>query len=622
MTTAGVEPGFKLVNRRDDTPDTYSHKRTPVSGVFGALAEGLGGILGGIVTTIGKVMGGAVDLAIGVFGHVLEGVRGLIRGFGKFIGSLFDKNPDPVIPDFISPIAADLEGDVKPMIDRIEGAHKEIESNQEKVRELIKTQEGLTNRLEGFLGEQGKYAEDMKGLNKQIADQKQELTAQSTELGKRLDTLETFKSGMDQRLSALATQIKSDLNSAKALSNVQEAVFNQIKSSLTVGGSLAENIDQLTKAPDGKSFSEFWQERGQTIIDMQNWYNQWNKGQWDLQKEWNALQKNWNTRVESVLNSQVKVNSDQATFNGFVAEQFKIAQWYRKNNDALWDIQQKWNDKTEGWVATQNKINEDRLAWEDSQDLINKKMSENIDKLRDADIELMKLNNKQDEYIPRKIVGQREQANSATRNDHWRLYTNDAEAIAGGKWAGQAVIRAYWIYNGHSYSWEQQVDIPGLAGTRRYDVYPEYWQNRSDSKIQTISIDYYVVAGKPRSRTFTGSIKPPRSTWHTVQSFKAPTDSTYAIAYKVTWNAATHGSRYGLQVTKNGSTLGQVGPESGLGPLTSLGNGERVQGLVPMSVQLAAGDTLEFQVYSAAPGFTQREIKAWRADINWIEREE
>ena len=137
MTTAGVEPGFKLVNRRDDTPDTYSHKRTPVSGVFGALAEGLGGILGGIVTTIGKVMGGAVDLAIGVFGHVLDGARGLIRGFGKFIGSLFDKNPDPVIPDFISPIAADLEGDVQPMIDRIEGAHKEIESNQAKVRELI-----------------------------------------------------------------------------------------------------------------------------------------------------------------------------------------------------------------------------------------------------------------------------------------------------------------------------------------------------------------------------------------------------------------------------------------------------------------------------------------------------
>ena len=239
-------------------------------------------------------------------------MRGLIRGFGKFIGSLFDKNPDPVIPDFISPIAADLEGDVKPMIDRIEGAHKEIESNQEKVRELIKKQEGLSDRLEGFLGDQGKYTEDMKGLNKQIADQKKELTAQSTELGKRLDTLETFKSGMDQRLSALATQIKSDLNSAKALSNVQEAVFNQIKSSLTVGGSLAENIDQLTKAPDGKSFSEFWQERGQTIIDMQNWYNQWNKGQWDLQKEWNALQKNWNTRVESVLNSQVKVNSDQA----------------------------------------------------------------------------------------------------------------------------------------------------------------------------------------------------------------------------------------------------------------------------------------------------------------------
>lgn len=622
MTTAGVEPGFKLVNRRDDTPDTYSHKRTPVSGVFGALAEGLGGILGGIVTTIGKVMGGAVDLAIGVFGHVLDGARGLIRGFGKFIGSLFDKNPDPVIPDFISPIAADLEGDVQPMIDRIEGAHKEIESNQAKVRELIKTQEGLTDRLEGFLGEQGKYTEDMKGLNKKIADQKQELTEQSTKLGKRLDTLETFKSGMDQRLSALATQIKSDLNNAKALSNVQEAVFNQIKSSLTVGGSLAENIDQLTQAPDGKSFSEFWQERGQAVIDMQNWYNQWNKGQWDLQKEWNALQKNWNARVESVLNSQVKVNSDQATFNDFVAEQFKIAQWYRKNNDALWDMQQKWNDKTEGWVAIQNKINEDRLAWEKSQDLINKKMGENIDKLRDADVELMKLNNKQDEYIPRKIVGQREQGDFATRNEHWRLYTGSAQAIADGKWTGQAVIRAYWIYQGHSYSWEQQVNIPGRAGYRGYDVYPDYWQNRKDSTVQAISIDYYVVAGVPQSRTFTGSAKPFQSGWYTVQSFTAPIDATYAIAYKATWSATTHGDRYGLKVAKNGTAFGSVGPESGLGPLTFMGSGERVQGLVPMSLELAAGDTLDFQVYSSASGATQRSVKAWRADINWIEREE
>lgn len=623
MTTAGVEPGFKLVNRRDDSPDTYSHKRTPVSGVFGALAEGLGGILGGIVTTIGKVMGGAVDLAIGVFGHVLEGARGLIRGFGKFIGSLFDKNPDPVIPDFISPIAADLEGDVKPMIDRIEGAHKEIESNQEKVRELIKKQEGLTDRLEGFLGEQGKYTEDMKGLNKQIADQKKELTAQSTELGKRLDTLETFKSGMDQRLSALATQIKSDLNNAKALSNVQEAVFNQIKSSLTVGGSLAENIDQLTQAPDGKSFSEFWQERGQAVINMQNWYNQWNKGQWDLQKEWNALQKNWNARVESVLNSQVKVNSDQATFNGFVAEQFKIAQWYRKNNDALWDMQQKWNDKTEGWVATQNKINEDRLAWERAQEVINQQMSANIDKLRDADVELMKLNNKQDEYIPRKIVGQREQADSATRNKHWRIYTGSAQVIADGTWTGQAVIRVYWMWDGHSYSWEQQVNVPGPQNDRSYRVFPDYWDHSdASSKVQTISIDYYVVAGKPMSRRLTGSASPYASGWYTVQSFKAPSDSIYSISWKVTWGAATHQDKYGVKVTKNGSTLGSVGPETGLGPVTFLGNGRRVQGLVPISVELAAGDTLNFQVYSSAGSPSQRAVTYYQADLNWIEREE
>lgn len=621
MTTAGVEPGFKLVNRRDDAPDTYSHKRTPVSGVFGALAEGLGNILGGIVTTIGKVMGGAVDLAIGVFGHILDGVRGLVRGVGQFFGSLFSKDPDPIIPDFISPIAADLEGDVQPMIDRIEGAHKEIESNQEKVRELIKKQEGLSDRLEGFLGEQGKYFEDMKSLNKQLGDQKRELTAQSTELGKRLDTLETFKSGMDDRLSVLATQIKSDLNNAKALSNVQDAVFEQVKASLTVGGELADNIGQLTKAPDGKSFSEFWQERGQAVIDMQNWYNQWNKGQWDLQKEWNALQKNWNTRVESVLNSQVKVNSDQATFNDFVSEQFKIAQWYRKNNDALWDMQQKWNDKTEGWVATQNKINEDRLAWEDSQDLINKKMGENIDKLRDADIELMKLNNKQNEYIPRKIVGQREQESSATKNEHWQILTSSLYSHALGKWTGQAVIRCYWIYNGNSYSWEQQVNVPGPNGDRSYRVYPSYWTETSRSQIQTISIDYYVVAGKPKSRRLTGSATPSRTVWQTVQTYTVPDDSIYSISFKATWAATTHGDRYGMRLLKNGNVIASVGPESGLGPVTPLGNGKRVQGLVPLSLDLSAKDKLDFQVYSTASGSSQRAIEKWQVDLNWIDRE-
>ena len=621
MTTAGVEPGFKLVNRRDDAPDTYSYKRTPVSGVFGALAEGLGGILGGIVTTIGKVMGGAVDLAIGVFKNVLDGARGLIRGFGKFIGSLFDKNPDPVIPDFISPIAADLEGDVKPMIDRIETAHKELEAGQEKMAELRGKQEKISERLEGFLGEQGKYFEDMKSLNKQLGDQKRELTAQSTELGKRLDTLETFKSGMDDRLSALATQIKSDLNSAKALSNVQQAVFDQVKNSLTIGGDLADNIGQLTKAPDGKSFSEFWQERGQAIIDMQNWYNQWNQGQWDLQKEWNLLQQNWNARVESVLNSQVKVNSDQATFNDFVSEQFKIAQWYRGNNDQLWDIQQKWNDKTEGWIATQQTIERDRRAWEQTQEIYNHQVAEQLEHLRLNQEQLVILNNKQDEYIPRKIVGQREQADSATRNEHWRIYTGSAQVIADGTWTGQAVIRAYWMWDGHSYSWEQQVNVPGPQNYRSYNVYPSYWDHsNASSKIQTISIDYYVVPGTPKSKRLSGFAHPFVSGWYTVGSYTVPQDSTYAIAFKAEWRATTHGDKYGVKVTKNGATLASVGPESGLGPLTPLGSGRRTQGVVPMSVKLKAGDELNFQVYSSASGSAQRDVSNWQADLTWIER--
>ncbi|WKS54892.1 hypothetical protein [Corynebacterium accolens] len=627
MTTAGVRPGFKLVDRRDDSPDTYNHERTPVKGVFGALAESLSSLFGGVVRTVGRVLGGATNLAIGVFGEILKGVQGLVRGTMSWIGGLFKKNPDPVVPPFISPIAADLEGEVKPMVDRIEGAHKSIEEHQKETARLAEEQKSISQRIDDFLKEGGELQRALDGINSSVGEKVKRLEQADERANTQLQELKSFKDGMDSRLSTLANEIKSDLNSASALGQVQESVVQQITSSLQVGGSLAGQINELTRARDGQSFADFWNENGQTILDMRGWYEQWNNNQWALQKEFNDLQTNWNSRVEGVLDKQVQVNTDQASFNDMLTEHLEVSKWYRKYNDALWKMQQEWNDKTSGWIALQTRISTARAAWENMQEELNTRTQETIRELGENQVRILELSAKQQEYIPRKIVAEYDRSfNSTTpehfENEHWNIHPKTRQITARGDWVGQAVVRTYWnpkdTKSDVIASYEQLFDIPASNGARSHVVGPFRASQRYEARA--IAVDYFVRQGEAKSSRDRGStVFPLPNRWHTVNTFKVAATATHAVTFACTWRAATYGDSYGVRVTKNGSVLTSIGPKTGVGPLTPFGNGTKTQAVIPMSVKLSKGDVLRFEVYTSANQESQRQVDNWERQASWIE---
>ena len=146
-----VEPGYKYVARRDDSP-TASDTRP--GGTLGKIAEAFGDVLNGIVETIGKVLGGAAELAVGAFEWILTGVQGILRDVFTTLGALLSKNPPNVLPTYASPIRADLEGAIKPMLDRIAENDKVIESSLETIDGLLEKQADLGKKYDSVLEEQ------------------------------------------------------------------------------------------------------------------------------------------------------------------------------------------------------------------------------------------------------------------------------------------------------------------------------------------------------------------------------------------------------------------------------------------------------------------------------------
>ena len=168
MTTSSIEPGYKYVARRDDSP-TSADARPGIG--FGPIAEAFYKLLNGVVETIGKVLGGAAELAVGAFKWIMSGLRNILTTVFRTLGAFFSKDPDDVIPDYISPIRADLEAAVKPMFDRIDENNKAIDAAQDEIQKLLEKQRGLTAKYESVLQGQTKIRQDQTKVNDQIKGQ-------------------------------------------------------------------------------------------------------------------------------------------------------------------------------------------------------------------------------------------------------------------------------------------------------------------------------------------------------------------------------------------------------------------------------------------------------------------
>ncbi len=620
MTTSSIEPGYKYVARRDDSP-TSADARPGIG--FGPIAEAFYKLLNGVVETIGKVLGGAAELAVGAFKWIMSGLRNILTTVFRTLGAFFSKDPDDVIPDYISPIRADLEAAVKPMFDRIDENNKAIDAAQDEIQKLLEKQRGLTAKYESVLQGQTKIRQDQTKVNDQIKGQVASLELASSKVSKTVDELVAFKNGMDARIAAAMEEMRTNLNLAAELEKAQAAVEKKISDGLNKGGSLASKVAALTVAPDGKSFAEFWQERGQQIIQMQSWYNDWNNGQWKLQTEWNDLQTNWNQKVTATLNEQVKINSDQTTFNGFVKDFVTVQKWYNENNTSLWKLQRDFNDKTTGWQAKQEQLNTLDKDFQREQRSTNEQFDTILKRLRMNQDELAEIAREQAEFIFRKLVAQRN-GTQATENEHWYVRPDQNELRAKGSWSGEASVRVYRTRHRAgkdelNVASEMLYPIPLSDGSRTIKLPVTVTSGSTD----TIAVDYSVARGRRIIEIFpdgapAGEYTPASGRWVNINTFTVQRTTVHRFSFDVVWKAATFHNRYGVRVTRNGSVVASVGPKDGVGPLTPLGNGVRVMSIDEQSVVFNKGDKVSFEAYTTGDTAAQRTLKTWTRTVSYM----
>lgn len=619
MTTSTVEPGYKYIARRDDSP-TSSDARP--GGTLGKIAETFGEVLNGLVETIGKVLGGAADLAVGAFEWILSGVQNILRDVFKTLGALLSKNPPNVLPTYASPIRADLEAAIKPMLDRIAENDKVIESSLKEIDGLLEKQADISKKYDSVLEEQKAILKEQEEVAKAWDVQFGELQNASSAVSKKVDELVTFKDGMDARIAAAMQGMKDDLDLANQLQEAQKEVEKKIAEGLTRGGDLADKITALTSAPDGQSFAEFWQDNGQKLLDMQQWYNQWNRGQWESQKEWNDLQANWNARVTATLDRQVRINADQSSFNEFVTDFVKMQKWYNENNTSLWKMQQQFNDKTTGWQAKQEELNTLNRDFQREQRATSSNFRTILGRLKANQDELVEISKEQAEFIFRKIVAQRK-GSQATENEHWYIEPNTGNLTAKGSWSGEASVRTYgsWRPPGEQIiytSSEELYPIPQLDGSRSIKI--------SATGLDTIAIDYSVARGRRIIDVYpdgglAGSYVPSQSTWVRLNRFTVQRSTVHRFTFDVIWDAATFHNQYGVRVRRNGTVIASIGPRDMVGPLTPLGDGTRPMSIPEQSVSLSKGDTLDFEVYTSGDEISTRRLNTYTRTVSYQTRD-
>lgn len=624
---------FKLVERADATPNTW--KSADNGSALGDLANALGSLLGQTVETIGKILGGATGLAIGAFEWVLSGLQNVVKDIFQFFGTLFTKNPAPIYPEYLSPIKADLEGAVAPMIQRLKDIDAGIDESHSQIAALVTEQRKLTTDMQGIVDDQAQALENMKNLLRgEWAQAETRLKETSSQISSKVDELVTFKDGMDARLQQHAAQIKADINVAGKINAALGDAAADVTRRLAEGGDIAAKMKSMSDSA-AKPFGDWWRANGARWTEMQEWYNDWNNDQWAMQSTVNDLQKNFNAKVISALNSQTKINADQVSFNTFVSKLWTLQKEYNERNDTLWDMQKKFNDKSEGFAALQLDFNTKSTAWQLKQEDINDDFIRVQGQLQAKDTELQRLNEEMMEYIPRKLVAKKSMGGGVTTNAHWKVDMNAGTMTALGSWHGEVAVRKYGTTYEHAsvsggeggsvtvsqpISNEYLEQIPTATGSRVIKIEPFPGRYTANGPVHTVALEYFIYRGTPmRSLSERTSSKTSlsRSTWTTLRTFKATDSVQHRLFFYLTWDASQYDPQYSVRIRVNGVTKAQIGPKTRVGPLTILGNGVRPMNLGEISIALTKGDSVTFEAYSTASDDWARVIKTWSTNAAW-----
>lgn len=164
MTTPGISKPNATTNKYQDVHGKGSRfgqdlsadsvRRMLVgrdSSPFDAALSGFVKVVEDVFKSIGGIIGGAVDAAVTVGGaaikFVVDGVKNLITGVSKVVGHFLNggrrSDLPSDLPAIYSPIAADLEGALKPINDRIDQALTQSRGAQGKAAEAITEMQSL-----------------------------------------------------------------------------------------------------------------------------------------------------------------------------------------------------------------------------------------------------------------------------------------------------------------------------------------------------------------------------------------------------------------------------------------------------------------------------------------------
>ncbi|WP_257183428.1 spherulation-specific family 4 protein [Corynebacterium cystitidis] len=275
---------------------------------------------------------------------------------------------------------------------------------------------------------------------------------------------------------------------------------------------------------------------------------------------------------------------------------------YMHTNSTLWAIQQAWNQE-------QTKFNQ--LVAESQEE-----SERSIEALREA----------QDSITDMVEAIRRETAREQTGT----LITHAADFVTGGSrdsrislraslgrivlnpvgdWVGRIILQVSFETGGNHWI---DIQVPVEGGEFEWQK-PSGWNN-----ITSVRADWTVFPGTVKRRSITTSeMTVGRGEWVQVTTFTIPVDASgVSVAFRADWGAASH-DHYAVRVLADGVEVGRKNV-SALGPLTSLGNGNRH---IMLRALVEHGGTFTFEVFSNAQQASQRRLAGSTIDLIWTEQQ-
>lgn len=270
--------------------------------------------------------------------------------------------------------------------------------------------------------------------------------------------------------------------------------------------------------------------------------------------------------------------------------------------------------------------NEDSQLWQ-AQNAIDRLQNERDD-FQDIAIEAnRKATEAMQQYVTRVMFMQDVTKVSKVENPHWVVtFENDKrklKALPG--WVGE------WIY--HSAVHRSGDFGPVIEGGEVSAASREFLL---DTATSSATLQYSIRPGVPRlaKPSSVAGWVPAAGAWVDIPvsdtansfsagSFTAVTAGTHEIFVRVGWDATTRQDSYGVRVLRQATPESTILPvkevkQTGIGPLWPGQDGYRAQS-IQVTLDLAAGERIDFQAWADATGADQRRMRDSEISVGWVD---